>query len=284
MHVYGVPKRVIQPPVSVSQPGSQELVPHAINVLSNLDKVTVMRFSAALLVGLGARIFLDIIIRPPPELSRRDAILTGIWQGVALYHTYFHHLEFLFLVSFAISAWLMIDFALIHDVNRMTTILLGVALGIFCAGLLSQFEGDHRSGKRQDALAQSPSKKNRLAQAYKDTRGERSRRPRVPAMSDITAPSLDTSSDTLDSKFNMTPVEREIASLRTRASLADTERRRYREEKKWALSQGNIARAEQMRWQVKRYTTLVHSFNREANALLQEGAKDTVITWALKSQ
>lgn len=86
----------------------------------------------------------------------------------------------------------------------------------------------------------------------------------------ITADSI-TSSDLIHPKSKMTPLQREVANLRAKASLADTERRRFKEEKKWALSQGNAARAEQMGWQVKRYATLVDSFHKEADAKLLEG-------------
>ena len=87
----------------------------------------------------------------------------------------------------------------------------------------------------------------------------------------ITADSI-TSSDLIHPKSQMTPLQREVANLRAKASLADTERRRFKEEKKWALSQGNAARAEQMGWQVKRYAALVDSFHKEADAKLLEGA------------
>ena len=80
-----------------------------------------------------------------------------------------------------------------------------------------------------------------------------------------------TSSDLIYPKSNMTPLQREVANLRAKASLADTERRRFKEEKQWALSQGNSARAEQMGWQVKRYTALVDNFHKEADAKLLGG-------------
>ena len=86
----------------------------------------------------------------------------------------------------------------------------------------------------------------------------------------ITADSI-TSSDLIHPKSKMTPLQREVANLRAKASLADTERRRFKEEKKWAVSQGNPARAEQMGWQVKRYAALVDSFHKEADAKLLEG-------------
>jgi len=87
----------------------------------------------------------------------------------------------------------------------------------------------------------------------------------------ITADSI-TSSDLIHPKSKMTPLQREVANLRAKASLADTERRRFKEEKKWALSQGNAARAEQMGWQVKRYAVLVDSFHKEADAKLLEAS------------
>jgi hypothetical protein len=62
-----------------------------------------------------------------------------------------------------------------------------------------------------------------------------------------------------------------VATLRARASLADTEKRRYKEERIWALAEGNQARAEQMSWQVKRYRALTHGFHKEADAKLLEG-------------
>ncbi|KAL1728795.1 hypothetical protein FB107DRAFT_290687 [Schizophyllum commune] len=79
---------------------------------------------------------------------------------------------------------------------------------------------------------------------------------------DITT--VDTNSTLISS--SRTPQEREIAALRARASLADSERRRFKEEKKWALAAGDTARASQMAWQVKRYKALMRSFTREADA------------------
>ena len=76
----------------------------------------------------------------------------------------------------------------------------------------------------------------------------------------------------IDPDGKLTPQEREVAVLRARASLADSERRRFKEERKWAMSQGNVARASQLAWQVKRYTALMESFHRAADAKVVEGA------------
>ncbi|KAI0812414.1 hypothetical protein BC629DRAFT_1579844 [Irpex lacteus] len=75
-----------------------------------------------------------------------------------------------------------------------------------------------------------------------------------------TAITLDSLPSSIDPDNRLTPSEREVALLRARASLADSERRRFKEERKWALSQGNEARASQLEWQ----------FHREADAKLIE--------------
>jgi len=89
-------------------------------------------------------------------------------------------------------------------------------------------------------------------------------------ISDIT--SVDSNSDKMGPTSSMSSLDREVHLLRTRAALADSERRRFKEERKWAISQGNMARAEQMKWEVKRYTSLMQTFNREADIKSTEAA------------
>jgi hypothetical protein len=69
----------------------------------------------------------------------------------------------------------------------------------------------------------------------------------------------------------MMPLEREVAALRKKVSMADGERR-FKEEKQWAQVQGNKAHMAQMGWQVKRYSALMQSFHREADLRLLEGS------------
>ncbi|KAH9832180.1 uncharacterized protein C8Q71DRAFT_777721 [Rhodofomes roseus] len=97
-----------------------------------------------------------------------------------------------------------------------------------------------------------------------------------------TAPSisLDSVPSSIDPEGRMTPQERAVAVLRARASLADSERRRFKEERKWALSQRNYARASQLAWQVRRFTALMESFHREADVKVVEGAW-LVVSWLL---
>ena len=84
--------------------------------------------------------------------------------------------------------------------------------------------------------------------------------------------SIESCPSSIDPHGLMSPAERTVALLRARASLADSERRRFKEERKWALSQGNKARANQLAWQVKRFAALMESYHREADAKVVEGA------------
>lgn len=105
------------------------------------------------------------------------------------------------------------------------------------------------------------------AAAYK--RPRRPSRPSHVSHADITAPSL--SSSLVDPSRYPTPIARDVAILRARASLADSERRRYKEERTWALAQGNKARADEMSWQAERYHAIMKAFHEQADRMLVEG-------------
>ncbi|GLB37604.1 hypothetical protein LshimejAT787_0406550 [Lyophyllum shimeji] len=236
----------------------------------------------ALLVGLGARILLDHFTHSG-EASTRDFLLIGVWQGVALHYAS-RNTSLAIIVGFLISAKLLMEFNLIHDMTRTVTTLLGGALGVLCTECLSQFfstskvpsDPDRRRKKPTTVASGHSLRRERVVQFHGDGQGEgsdqrhRAFKETVQTISDIT--SVDSNSELIGTRASMTPLEREIATLRTRASLADSERRRYKEERKWAIAQGNLARASQMKWQVKRYTALMQSFHREADAKLLEAS------------
>ncbi|KAF8070627.1 hypothetical protein FPV67DRAFT_1488104 [Lyophyllum atratum] len=236
----------------------------------------------ALLVGLAARILLDHFTRSG-EASIRDFILIGVWQGVGLHYAS-KNISLAIVVGFGISTKLLIEFNLNNDVTRAVTTLLGVALGVLCTECLSQFLGaskgssdlDRRRKKATPVANGHALRRERVVQFRSSGEGDgsdarhRAFRETVHTMSDIT--SIDSNSEMVGPSASMAPLDREIAALRTRASLADSERRRFKEERKWAISQGNLARASQMKWQVKRYTALMQSFHREADAKLLEAS------------
>lgn len=244
----------------------------------DLTTNAIMPLSTApvLLIGLGARILIDTFTRPEAA-SIQDFILFGIWQGVCLHYS--SKVSGLpYIVASAIAAKLLFEFNLVQDVTRSATTLSGVALGILSTEFLSQFfdspklpEPDRRRKKPTTADVRPTPRRERLVQFQAN---HRSARPNDTAhtISDIT--SIDSTTEMLSTSSSMSAserLEREIKNLRTRASLADSERRRFKEERKWAISQGNEARADQMKWQVNRYAALMQSFHREADNKLIEG-------------
>lgn len=250
-----------------------------------------------LLFALGLRLFLNLI-NPDHKDSTADYIIQGLWQGVLLYHVLKHATWAVFPVGFAITAKLLYDFALSFDTTRCACTLLGAALGILFTDILSQLFEKGRyndvqprspatTAAPQDGLRESSSRRLRLVSferrvdrdrpSHRDkssagrTRANAASPTPTNAYSIDTALTLDSLTSSIDPHGKMSPTEHEIAVLRARASLADSERRRFKEERKWALSQGNIARADQLAWQVRRYSTLMESYHREADAKIVEG-------------
>ncbi|KAG0707386.1 hypothetical protein DFH29DRAFT_26401 [Suillus ampliporus] len=248
-----------------------------------------MTFSTApaLLFGLGIRVALNKFSSTADasvdESVISDVILLGVVQGVALYYALMEYPDFAFAIAFGIAARLAIEFMMLQDVSRCATTLLGVALGVLVTDVLSQLieDGyfyDFNGDSSRDRESTYAPKRKRLVKFQSSTeyrmippsRPPRSRK-NEPDQRWRAPPSL-TSTSSIDPNHTMSPLERELAMLRAKASLADSERRRFKEEKKWAESQGNIARVSQMSWQVKRYTALTQSFTREADARLIEVA------------
>ncbi|KIL65961.1 hypothetical protein M378DRAFT_76311 [Amanita muscaria Koide BX008] len=223
----------------------------------------------ALLIGLGARILLDTFTRTH-EPNLRDILLVGAWQGVALQYSY-KSTDYVLFVGLGILAKLFHDFNSSKDFNRLCATVLGSVVGFISTDFIAQVFEDPpvstRGGRRK-----SVSQRSRTVQFRGTVDGDSERAlKRRHAISDIT--SIDSDSELIPAKETMTPVQREIAALRARASLADSERRRYKEERKWAISQGNLARASQMKWEIKRYTALMEDFNKQADAKLVEAAQ-----------
>lgn len=132
----------------------------------------------------------------------------------------------------------------------------------------------HRSSGREHVNGRRHASENHARDRERHTRRTEVPRAATPTLTYAsTAPSISLESmpSSIDPEGRLTPHERAIAVLRARASLADSERRRFKEERKWALSQGNYARANQLAWQVKRYAALMESFHREADAKVVEG-------------
>lgn len=260
------------------------------NCLSSLFKDMAQLTTAfSLLLGLGARIvynkFFSLRVR-----GIEDHLLSGLWQGVALYYVL---MEFPFLtlpVGFGIGARLLVNFVITYDTAGCACTLLGVAVGVLFTDILSQLleDGDPEDPYYEGSVVSDYPRRRRLLQFRNssfDDRNLRDHNRRRRAFFDAdpsvttavtnatnTTNTWDSLSDWIDPNHAMTPLEREVAALRKKASMADSERRRFKEEKQWAQVQGNKARAAQMGWQVKRYSALMQSFHREADLRLLEGS------------
>jgi len=171
-----------------------------------------------------------------------------------------------FFVSLGIIAKHVHGFNASQDLSKLCAALLGTAVGFVCADFIAHTFEDS-NGLSSRGRRKSHTQRQRTVQFRNGAAGDKRRH----AVSDIT--SIDSDSELIPSKEKMNPIERDIAALRARASLADSERRRYKEERKWAISQGNIARASQMKWEVKRYTALMENFNKQADAKVLEAAR-----------
>ncbi|KAJ6587087.1 hypothetical protein DFH09DRAFT_910623 [Mycena vulgaris] len=226
----------------------------------------------ALLIGLGARILLDQFTRSG-ESSARDFIVLGLWQGSGLHYVTNVNKELLVPAAGLVAVKLFFDFVVGQDTTRVMVTLLGIALGFCVADLLARWidnsEYSGRSTKRHQHVHRQRSRSIHARRSEGDERRSPRRDTLRRAVSDIT--SVDTNSLLFGRDPTMTPLDREVAALRARASLADSERRRYKEERKWAIEQGNGARAKEMSWQVRRYSALMKSFHREADDKIIEG-------------
>ncbi|KAH8990549.1 hypothetical protein EDB92DRAFT_2103965 [Lactarius akahatsu] len=211
--------------------------------------------AVSLLLGLGARIVYNkfFTFRVP---GIEDHVLSGLWQGVALYHVL---MEFPFItlpVGFGIGARLLVNFVVTYDTTGCACTLLGVAVGVLFTDILSQVleDGDQEDAYYEGSVVSDYPRRRRLVQlraAYEDDRmrdHNRRRRafleadPSVTTAITNTTNTWDSLSDWIDPNHSMTPLEREVAALRKKASMADSERRRFKEEKQWAQVQGNKAR------------------------------------------
>jgi hypothetical protein len=176
----------------------------------------------------------------------------GLWQGVGIcYASRFPDIGLV--AAFAVLAFLIFDYIIGQDAYRDLCTLLGVGVGVLCTELLSQFfDTNPRPYSARKSRRRAAEEKRRLVHFNSLGDGQSSQGVRDTSFHqrivDIT--SVDSNSDVININKAMTPLEREVAALRARASLADSERRRYKEEKTWAEESGNSARAEQMRWQV----------------------------------
>ncbi|KAF7321707.1 ATP-dependent DNA helicase [Mycena kentingensis (nom. inval.)] len=233
--------------------------------------------SLALIVGLGGRLLLDQLTRTGAAPTTREFVVLGLWMGSGLHYVSTSSRELLVPAGAVVGVKLFSDFVF-QESARVLICVLGIGLGFCFADLVSRWmEGGGESSRpssrarERDRDKEKRDAQRRVSSRTRRSEGDERRSPRRQssrrAVSDITSVDANSFAYERDSATMRTPLDREIAALRARASLADSERRRYKEERKWALDDGNEARAKEMSWQYKRYSALMKSFHREADEL-----------------
>ncbi|KAK1218811.1 hypothetical protein PQX77_018488 [Marasmius sp. AFHP31] len=232
----------------------------------------------ALLLGLSARLLLDYVSRTG-EQTFRDIFMLGLWEGVLWCIVKSHDLAIP--VGIGIAAKELITHTYVPDTFNSITSILGIVIGAVCTDILSGIidQPDDNHPPVSSKSHHHSSSRNTRSHGRKSTKQSSSSQPngegRFPpprrTISDIT--SVDSDSELIGPKTIMSPLEREVAALRARASLADSERRRFKEEKKWALADGNVELAKQLKWQAQKYSALMKSFHREADQKLLKSAR-----------
>jgi len=203
-----------------------------------------------------------------------DGLLKGLIQGILVYHVVLSTNQAIsFALVLGIGGRLIGDFVQRQDTWKLASTLLGIAFGVLLADVVSYLYDDKEwNGFSFLKTTSTRMTKERSHRHKSSTHHRRVSEPRkveeMPAVYDE-ASSLQ--STRLGDDTELSDVDKEVARLRAKALHAAGQRRRFREERKWALSQGNVARAFQLRWQVKKYHALANSFTKEADEKLLEG-------------
>ena len=224
---------------------------------------------------LGVRLVMTTILQS--ENRNADSLLKGLIQGVLMYHAMLSTYQAISIPLFlGIGGRLLGDFAIRRDGWNVASTLLGIAFGVVTADIISYIYEDTECTTIEvfdDTWETCSVDERRRRKAPR--LGRRMSEPR--RIEDLPTVYEELSSiesrSRIDDAEPQSDVEREVARLRAKALNAAGQRRRFREERKWAWSQGNFARAFQLRWQVKKYQALADSFTREADQKLIEGTR-----------
>ncbi|CAG7854899.1 SubName: Full=Uncharacterized protein {ECO:0000313/EMBL:CCA77761.1} [Serendipita indica DSM 11827] len=134
--------------------------------------------------------------------------------------------------------------------GRRWTVLCGFLLGVFTSDVVTLFWAYINQESIQNARVVSRKRK-------KSTRSRRLSDPRRPDESLA-------GTTTVNPMENMqNSGEADIPTLTRQLAQAEADVRRVQEERKWAISSGNTARAMQLKWAVERSEALARSYRRE---------------------
>lgn len=217
---------------------------------------------------LAVRFIMSVILQSGNQNA--DSLLKGLIQGILLYHAFLSTNQTIAAALFlGISGRMVGDFIMSQDTWKLASTLLGIAFGVLMADVVSYLFDDKDWSTFTLSRVTRKSERTHHRQSSHRRVSEPRRIEEMPGVSGE-ASSLESHSYVAGDK-ELSDIEREVARLRAKALHAAGQRRRFREERKWALSQGNLARAFQLRWQVKKYHALATSFTREADEKLLQG-------------
>jgi len=255
-----------------------------------------LKITAPIVLGLAARFLITNLLLPvnPNRSPESEAFLDGFWQGSLLHLVTADFQEYAPVVYGILAIKLIVTHVLNDDMAQSVVTCTGIAIGGLATELLVVALGGDPDTRKPERTAHGHERSERTRTRREEARrsththahtrartpvqdyrevirsGEQSDRSRTqqslrPQSRMESVMSLATSYDSYLDLEGRSPQEIEIAKLRREASLADANRRRCKEERKWALSQGNQARASQLEWQMKRYAALSESYHKEAD-------------------
>lgn len=259
-----------------------------------------------ILAGLGGRLLFTTIASPDAPAQTTDLVVQGLFQGVLLQYVTAEHPLFAPALGLAFLGRSILDFSYTNytDVHKLATTLISAVVGFAGSYLMiilyEEFVGTgpempqtptHRTSRRKGRESVRESRREltrarlREINARRHSRSPERNSPREYPISSpgterhgptraVTEVTLTSSTLTME-QMGYTGLGRlldlKLANLRKKAATAELDRRRCKEERKWAIAQGNKAHAEALSWQIKRYAAMGESYTREADRCIIEG-------------
>lgn len=221
--------------------------------------------STGLMFGLGLRLILHKLNASRPISLLLLNSLWGACQGILVCEVFLTAPSFAFITSAGLATRLFLHLVINRQFDLFVRQLLGAVLGFLLSAVINQVA--------QETGLYSPAPKNKSRPSRsKQTWRERLGIPHI-ALDAISEEDSDLSSvaKEMAQKIQGSEIGTQISSLRAQADAAAGDKRRIQEERKWAISQGNWARASQLGLQIRRYQALIESFAKEARRRKSEG-------------
>lgn len=249
--------------------------------------------TASILLGLGARILFSTITHQPSDLAFPntagaigDYVVQGLFQGALLHYVFLQFPTFAPVLAFGLVARAILDFSSGNNADKLTVTFVAALVGGAASYILSiamedgfadrsvsspddrelSVEGEPSPVRNEPRRSRRDINRSRLRQINRN-REESPPRRDMSYYTDDTASTMELMGHTGLGRL----VDMQLASLRKKAATAEANRRRCKEEKKWAMAQGDRNRATQLTWQIKRYAAMVQSYSREADRKIIEG-------------